>query len=48
MNVNPREDGTVFSLTTKPRKSSPFDVPDIKTQATTRDILDAIHNARSH
>jgi len=42
-----RKDGTVFSLRSKKRNaSSPFDVPGIKTEATTQDILDAIRESR--
>ena len=42
-----RRDGSVFSLKVKknvPR--SPFDVPGVKTRATTADILDAIGESR--
>jgi antitoxin (DNA-binding transcriptional repressor) of toxin-antitoxin stability system len=43
-----RRDGAVFSLTAKrPRASSPFDVPGIRTSATTADILAAIRESRS-
>jgi hypothetical protein len=43
-----RRDGTVFSLRVKKRKaSSPFDVPGIKTNATTQNILDAVRDSRS-
>jgi hypothetical protein len=42
-----RRDGALFSLTVKKKKqSSPFDVPGIKTQATTADILDAVRESR--
>lgn len=42
-----RRDGSVFSLKAKPKKKkSPFDVPSIKTQATTSDILAAIRTSR--
>lgn len=43
-----RRDGTVFSLKSKKSKTaaSPFDVPGIKTKASTRDILDAIEDSR--
>jgi len=37
-----RKDGRSFSVIQKTMKSSPFDIPGIKTKATTRDILDAI------
>jgi hypothetical protein len=40
-------DGVVFSLVSKQRKKkSPFDLPGIKTKATTSDILDAIRESR--
>ncbi|MCF7983593.1 MAG: type II toxin-antitoxin system Phd/YefM family antitoxin [Thiohalocapsa sp.] len=43
-----RRDGTVFSLTVKQRGgASPFDVPGIRTAATTQDILDAVHQSRA-
>jgi len=42
-----RKDVAVFSLTAKKRKSnSPFDVPGIKTKATTRNIVDAVRDSR--
>jgi len=42
-----RRDGALFSLTSKKKKTtSPFDVPGIKTKATTKDILDAIKSSR--
>ena len=42
-----RRDGTVFSLKSKKTdKTSPFDVPGIKTMATTEDILAAISESR--
>jgi hypothetical protein len=41
-----RRDGAVFLLKSKRNKSSPFDVPGIKTKATTQDILDAISESR--
>ncbi len=41
-----RRDGTVFSLTEKESKSSPFDVPGIKTKASTANILSAVKNSR--
>lgn len=41
-----RRDGAVFSLRSKNNKASPFDVPGIKTKATTHDILDAIRESR--
>ncbi|MCG6868369.1 MAG: prevent-host-death protein [Gammaproteobacteria bacterium] len=43
-----RRDGTVFLLTAKKELApSPFDVPGIKTKATTRDILDAVRESRT-
>ncbi len=43
-----RRDGTIFSLTSKENKtSSPFDVPGIKTKATTANILAAVKDSRS-
>ncbi len=42
-----RKDGTIFSLTSKATKArSPFDIPGIKTKATTRDIRNAVREAR--
>ncbi len=42
-----RKDGTLFSLKLKKKKViSPFDVPGIKTKATTQDILDAVRDSR--
>lgn len=42
-----RKDGTVFSLRSKESTSdSPFDIPGIKTKATTQNILDAIRDSR--
>ena len=42
-----RKDGAIFSLKSKKREvKSPFDVPGIKTKATTLDILDAIRDSR--
>ena len=43
-----RRDGTLFSLKLKKKPAtSPFDVPGIKTKATTQDILDAINASKS-
>jgi len=43
-----RKDGAVFSLISKKNEDkSPFDVPGIKTQATTQDILDAVRISRA-
>ena len=42
-----RRDGAVFSLVSKAREErSPFDVPGIKTKASTRNILDAVRESR--
>jgi hypothetical protein len=42
-----RRDGAIFSLMSKTDESkSPFDVPGIKTKATTQDILDAVKESR--
>ncbi len=42
-----RRDGSVFSLKVKKNApKSPFDVPGVKTRATTADILDAISTSR--
>ncbi len=41
------KDGAIFSLTAKKSKSkSPFDVPGIKTKATTQNIIDAVRDSR--
>ena len=42
-----RRSGDTFSVTFRPPKSSPFDIPGIKTKATTQDILDAVRDSRS-
>lgn len=42
-----RRDGSVFSLKVKKNApKSPFEVPGVKTRATTADILDAISTSR--
>lgn len=42
-----RRDGTVFSLKSKKsRTASPFDVPGVKTKATTEDILASVKKSR--
>jgi hypothetical protein len=42
-----RRDGTVFLIKVKPKNNvSPFDVPGIKTMATTENILEAIRESR--
>jgi hypothetical protein len=43
-----RKDGSIFILRTeKESPKSPFDVPGIKTQATTQDILEAVRESRA-
>ncbi|MDY0170946.1 MAG: type II toxin-antitoxin system prevent-host-death family antitoxin [Thermoguttaceae bacterium] len=42
-----RRGGDTFAVTYRAPPKSPFDVPGIKTQATTRDILEAIRESRS-
>ena len=42
-----RRGGDTFSLTYKNAPKSPFDVPGIKTRATTEDILAAVRESRS-
>ncbi len=43
-----RRDGAVFSLVSKKKETkSPFDVPGIRTKASTQDILDAVRESRS-
>lgn len=42
-----RRGGDTFAVTYKATSRSPFDVPGIKTRATTQDILDAIRESRS-
>ena len=41
-----RRGGDTFSLTYRKATKSPFDVPGIKTKATTQDILDAVKESR--
>ncbi len=42
-----RRDGAIFSLVSKKEdEKSPFDVPGIKTKASTQDILDAVRESR--
>ena len=41
-----RRGGDSFCLTYRARPESPFDVPAIKTRATTRDILAAVQESR--
>ena len=42
-----RRGGDTFAVTYKASPKSPFDVPGIKTQATTQDILKAVRESRS-
>ena len=42
-----RKGGDSFSVRLKRKKSSPFDVPAVKTKATTQDILLAVRESRS-
>jgi len=42
-----RRSGEIFSLTIKKTSKSPFDLPGIKTKATTEDILEAVRESRS-
>jgi len=42
-----RRGGEIFSLTIKKTFKSPFDLPGIKTKATTKDILEAVRESRS-
>lgn len=42
-----RRKGESFSVAVKTPTKSPFDVPGIKTKATTQDILSAIRESRS-
>nr|VFJ97200.1 MAG: Antitoxin Phd_YefM, type II toxin-antitoxin system [Candidatus Kentron sp. LFY]VFK01446.1 MAG: Antitoxin Phd_YefM, type II toxin-antitoxin system [Candidatus Kentron sp. LFY]VFK13472.1 MAG: Antitoxin Phd_YefM, type II toxin-antitoxin system [Candidatus Kentron sp. LFY] len=42
-----RRNGSAFSVAPKSMKPSPFDVPGIKTKATTEEILDAISESRA-
>mmetsp|Transcript_12517 Transcript_12517/g.6220 ORF Transcript_12517/g.6220 Transcript_12517/m.6220 type:complete len:80 (-) Transcript_12517:63-302(-) len=41
-----RRGGEIFSIIFKKSKKSPFDVPGIKTKATTKDILEAVRESR--
>lgn len=43
-----RRGGDTFAVTYRAAPESPFDVPGIKTQATTQDILEAVRESRSH
>jgi hypothetical protein len=43
-----RKDGSIFILRAEKEKpKSPFDVPGIKTQATTQDILETVRESRA-
>jgi antitoxin (DNA-binding transcriptional repressor) of toxin-antitoxin stability system len=42
-----RRGGDTFCLTCRTTPKSPFDVPGIKTKATTQDILEAVRESRS-
>ena len=42
-----RRGGETFTLLFKKLPKSPFDVPGIKTGATTKDIIDAVRESRS-
>lgn len=42
-----RRGGEIFSLVSKNTPRSPFDVPGVKTSATTKDILEAVRESRS-
>ena len=42
-----RKGGDVFAVSLQKPKKSPFDVPGIKTRATTDDVLSAIRQVRS-
>lgn len=41
-----RRNGDQFSVALRPKDRSPFDVPPVKSKATTQDILDAIRESR--
>jgi len=41
-----RRGGEIFSIIFRKSTKSPFDVPGIKTKATTKDILEAIRESR--
>ncbi len=42
-----RRRGETFAVTYQTPQKSPFDVPGIKTNATTQDILEAVHESRA-
>ncbi len=41
-----RRGGETFSIVLKKNYASPFDIPGIRTKATTRDILEAVRESR--
>lgn len=41
-----RKGGDVFSVTLRRPANSPFDVPSVKTKATTQDIVEAVRDSR--
>ena len=41
-----RRSGETYSIVFKKKQKSPFDIPGIRTKATTTDILDAIRESR--
>ena len=41
-----RRGGETFSIIYRKNKKSPFDVPGIRTKATTKDILEAVRESR--
>ena len=42
-----RRDGSLFSLVPEKKSASPFDVPGIKTDVTTKQIVDTLRAERS-
>ncbi len=42
-----RRGGDSFAIVPKPREGSPFDVPGVKTSATTDDILNVVRECRA-
>lgn len=42
-----RRGGDSFAVVPKPREGSPFDVPGVRTRATTSDLLAAVKESRS-
>lgn len=42
-----RKDGSLYAIApVKSEKKSPLDIPGVKTKATTKDIMEAIHDSR--